>query len=515
MLWYAMYNCIIIIYFFILFIYVDLYYFKIHQDYKEFTKDYRFPSLRHVGSRRCQGLEGTSNDRLHHRCTETCRYDPPKAGCRRGHEDHGRDGLWASCQYLRPGGVHIFRGCFKKHHMYMGVFSVFSWDQPRQGVIVNLRVAGVHRQCRAIGWGWSSYTGTSCLAEMLLLKWVTCLCALCVFVVKGGEDQKTFVSSLNFEHVTSCPRCAGRFGPDRGMDSSTSLCAGLRVQAKDAISFGAIGTPGLLLVPDVAEWSTMTTTQNMLDKCFLFSWWIFQATSLLRMVKEEPPFCEAWLHFEDFCRWIKFLTPKKSVGFRSNVQIFDSHHGFKAQKNSEWLQWLHGSPRLGFHLPRPLPQELFKAKDLAEVKGQPPSQQLNFALWSSRFPHFSCGTWKTENLRYTNCTGKGWIQWIARQGEFCLPFSLSCGLFFGVEGHHWMFPPSQVLILQLVFVTVTRVEALQCGKCVWKKSYELHDKTCFCGDAFAPLEVEMVLPCTRPTFSPWVVLPKADCWVYP
>ena len=82
---------------------------------------------------------------------------------------------------------------------------------------------------------------------------VTCLCALCVFVVKGGEDQKTFVSSLNFEHVTSCPRCAGRFGPDRGMDSSTSLCAGLRVQAKDAISFGAIGTPGLLLVPDVAE----------------------------------------------------------------------------------------------------------------------------------------------------------------------------------------------------------------------------------------------------------------------
>ena len=47
--------------------------------------------------------------------------------------------------------------------------------------------------------------------------------------------------------------------------------------------------------------------------------------------------------------------------------------------------------------------------------------------------------------------------------------------------------------------------------CVGKKSYKLHDKTCFCGDAFAPLEEEMVLPCTRPTFSPWVVLPKADC----
>ena len=92
---------------------------------------------------------------------------------------------------------------------------------------------------------------------------------LCVFVVKGGEEKKTFVSSLNLkEHVTSCPRCAGRFEPHRGMDSSTTLCAGLRVQAKDAISFGAIGTPGLLLVPDVAEQSTMTTKQNMLDKCF-------------------------------------------------------------------------------------------------------------------------------------------------------------------------------------------------------------------------------------------------------
>lgn len=54
--------------------------------------------------------------------------------------------------------------------------------------------------------------------------------------------------------------------------------------------------------------------------------WIRQrlfATSLLRMVKEEPPFCEQCPDFR--------LTP------------------------------------------RPLPQELFKAKDLAEVKGQPPS----------------------------------------------------------------------------------------------------------------------------------------------
>ena len=30
---------------------------------------------------------------------------------------------------------------------------------------------------------------------------VTCLCGLCVFVVKDGEDKKTFVSSLNLERT--------------------------------------------------------------------------------------------------------------------------------------------------------------------------------------------------------------------------------------------------------------------------------------------------------------------------
>ena len=173
-------------------------------------KGLQIPSLRHVGSCRCQGLEGTSNDRLH-RCTEACRW-PTQAGCWRGHEDHGRDGLWASCQHLSPEKFHIFRdvpwntttlsvdGNWRT--VSYEIFLSFSWDQPRHGVIVNLRVAGVHRQCRAIGWGWSSHTGTSC------------------------------VSVFSFhpkEHVASCPRCAGRFGPHRGMDSSTSLCAGLRV----------------------------------------------------------------------------------------------------------------------------------------------------------------------------------------------------------------------------------------------------------------------------------------------
>ena len=79
--------------------------------------------------------------------------------------------------------------CFMKHHIVTGgLYTEISHDRGwLWGFFYNVRVAGVHRQCGAIGRGWSSHTGI-CLADMLLH----------VFVVSVFR----FILALAKEHIT-------------------------------------------------------------------------------------------------------------------------------------------------------------------------------------------------------------------------------------------------------------------------------------------------------------------------